>query len=50
MHGSEVADISPRMITIVDQGAQMFVFLLGFVGYGAFTRRLKRGGAWANGM
>ncbi len=45
-HGSHFVDAHPKMTTMVDHGAQMFVFLLGFVAYGAFSRRLARRGAW----
>lgn len=40
-HGSQYANVEPRIITVVDHGAQMFLFLMGFTGWAAFTRRLQ---------
>lgn len=47
-HGHQYANVEPRMITIVDHGAQLFLFYLGFSGWMAFTRRRKisHRGAW----
>jgi hypothetical protein len=48
-HGFIVADSDPPVVTMVDNGAQMFMFVLGFLAYSAFTRRMQRRGpvgAW----
>lgn len=47
-HGSQYANVEPRMITVVDHGAQMLLFLMGFTAWAAFTRRhrVSSGNAW----
>lgn len=47
-HGHQYANVEPRMITIVDHGAQLFLFYLGFSGWQAFTRRrrISKRAAW----
>lgn len=44
-HGYAYFIATPVMITFIDLGQSLFMFMMGFVGYGAFTSRLqKRGG------
>ena len=52
-HGFKYLNGWPPLITIIDIGQQIFMFVLGFVGYIAFTsRREKRGlgAAWKHGL
>ena len=52
-HGFEYFNGWPPLITIIDIGQQIFMFVLGFVGYIAFTsRREKKGGlaAWKHAL
>ena len=47
-HGYEYFDGYPQIITFIDVGQALFLFVLGFVGYTAFTSRWrKRGGRTA---
>ena len=46
-HGFQYLDGWPAMITIIDIGQQIFMFLLGFVGFIAFTSRREKKGTWA---
>jgi len=52
-HGFQYYDGYPALITIIDIGQQIFMFILGFVAYIAFTSRLKKkgvGAAWKHGI
>ena len=46
-HGFKYLNGYPALITIIDIGQQIFMFILGFVGYLAFKSRLEKNGAWA---
>jgi hypothetical protein len=46
-HGFQYLDGYPALITIIDIGQQIFMFVLGFVGYLAFKSRLEKKGTWA---
>ncbi len=43
-HGYDYYDGSPALITFIDAGQALFVFMMGFVGYMAFTSRLSKRG------
>lgn len=43
-HGYDYFDGSPAIITFIDSGQALFVFIMGFVGYPAFTSRLRKRG------
>jgi len=52
-HGFEYFDGWPPLITIIDIGQQIFMFVLGFVGYIAFTSRREKKGdvaAWKHAL
>ena len=52
-HGFQYYDGYPAIITIIDIGQQIFMFILGFVAYIAFTSRMKKrgaGAAWKHGI
>lgn len=52
-HGFQYYDGYPPLITIIDIGQQIFMFVMGFVGYISFSSRLKKYGpkkAWKHGM
>lgn len=52
-HGFKYANYYPSLITIIDIGQQIFMFLLGFVGYLAFQGRIEKKGvkeAWKHGI
>jgi hypothetical protein len=46
-HGFKYFNGYPPIITIIDIGQQIFMFILGFVGYLAFKSRLEKKGSWA---
>ncbi|MHA1195722.1 MAG: hypothetical protein ACTSRH_06990 [Promethearchaeota archaeon] len=46
-HGFQYYKGYPAMITIIDIGQQIFMFVLGYVGYIAFTSRREKKGTWA---
>jgi hypothetical protein len=46
-HGFKYLNWYPPIITIIDIGQQIFMFVLGFVGYLAFKSRLEKKGVWA---
>jgi len=46
-HGFKYLNGYPPIITIIDIGQQIFMFVLGFVGYLAFKSRLEKKGTWA---
>jgi hypothetical protein len=46
-HGFKYFNGYPPLITIIDIGQQIFMFILGFVGYLAFKSRLEKKGSWA---
>lgn len=43
-HGYDYYDGHPAIITLVDSGQALFMFMMGVVGYTAFTSRLRRRG------
>ncbi|MCC6155769.1 MAG: hypothetical protein IT367_18520 [Candidatus Hydrogenedentes bacterium] len=43
-HGYDYYDGTPAIITFVDAGQALFVLVMGFVGYTAFTSRLRKRG------
>ncbi len=43
-HGYDYYDGWPPIITFIDLGQALFVFMMGFVGYTAFTSRLRKRG------
>ena len=43
-HGYDYFEGTPPIITFVDSGQAMFVFIMGLVGYGAFVSRLRKRG------
>jgi hypothetical protein len=52
-HGFKYLNGWPPIITIIDIGQQIFMFILGFVGYIAFTSRREKKGvaaAWKHGL
>ncbi len=52
-HGFQYYDGNPALITIIDIGQQIFMFILGFVSYIAFTSRKEKrgvGAAWKHGI
>ncbi len=52
-HGFRYANYYPPLITIIDIGQQIFMFILGFVGYLAFSGRVEKAGvkeAWKHGI
>jgi len=52
-HGFQYYDGYPALITIIDIGQQIFMFILGYVAYIAFTSRMKKrgaGAAWKHGI
>lgn len=52
-HGFQYYDGYPALITIIDIGQQIFMFLVGFAGYISFTSRLEKQGAraaWVHGL
>ncbi len=52
-HGFQYYDGNPALITIIDIGQQIFMFILGFVAYIAFTSRKEKkgiGAAWKHGL
>ncbi len=52
-HGFQYLNGWPPIITIIDIGQQIFMFILGFVGYIAFTSRREKKGAkaaWKHGL
>jgi hypothetical protein len=52
-HGWRYANYDPAMITIIDIGQQIFMFVMGFVAYIAFSSRLEKKGAkeaWKHGL
>jgi len=52
-HGFQYYDGYPALITIIDIGQQIFMFILGYVAYIAFTSRMKKkgtGAAWKHGV
>ncbi|MBX7259789.1 MAG: hypothetical protein K1Y02_25770 [Candidatus Hydrogenedentes bacterium] len=44
-HGYQYFNGYPPLFTLVDAGQAIFMFLMGFVGYNAFTRRLRMRGS-----
>ena len=46
-HGFQYFNGYPPIITIIDIGQQIFMFILGFVGYLAFKSRLEKKSTWA---
>ncbi len=52
-HGFKYANYYPPLITVIDIGQQIFMFLLGFGGYLAFQGRMEKKGvkaAWKHGI
>lgn len=52
-HGFKFANYYPAIITIIDIGQQIFMFVLGFVAFLAFSGRLQKKGAkeaWKHGI
>lgn len=52
-HGFQYYDGYPAIITLIDIGQQIFMFVVGYVGYIAFTSRLEKKGAkaaWKHAM
>ncbi len=46
-HGFSYYDGYPSIITFIDVGQSIFLFVLGFVGYIAFTSRWRKRGGWS---